>query len=99
MPLYALVEFSNMTVANIEQRASPPPVPPGFRNIVDSDWAPGQTAMIGHIWDGAIPASFAAPSPIEIAEDVPEAVALVREAQAVLDQRMASLEAILGINQ
>jgi hypothetical protein len=99
MPLYALVEFSNKIVANIEQRASPPPVPPGFRNIVDSDWAPGQTARIGHIWDGEIPASFAAPPPIDLAEDVPQAVALVREAQSTLDQRMAQLEAILGINQ
>ena len=99
MPLYALVEFSNQTVVNIEQRNSPPPVPPGFRNIVDTDWAPGQTAMVGYIWDGAIPAGFAPPAPIDLAGDVPEAMSLVRDAQSALDQRMAQLEAILGINQ
>lgn len=99
MRIYALVEFCNMTVANVETRSSAPPAPPGFRIIVDSDWAEGQIAAIGHIWDDKIPASFAPPAIEDVPADAQEAetVAAVRDAQAEIDRRLARMEALLGI--
>lgn len=96
MPLFAIVEFSNMVVANIDNRSSTPPVPPGFRTIVDTDWVAGSPAMVGYIWDGAIPASFAAP----VVEDVPtDLQGLIDKANLIkgeLDKLIAGASGIQG---
>jgi hypothetical protein len=102
MPLYALVELATMAVVNVASSpttsaASVPVAPPGFRNILEGDWTPGNTPHVNDIWDGTIPAMFSAPPPVEdVPGDVPTAVANVRDAQAELDRRLTQLDALLG---
>jgi hypothetical protein len=96
MPLYAIVEFSNMTVANIDNRSSAPPVPPGFRTIVDSDWAPDAPAMIGYIWEGTFPARFNPPVIEDVPTDLQGIIDKIAAIQAELDKVVAGASSIQG---
>jgi hypothetical protein len=99
MPRYALVEFSTMTVFNVDNRATPLTAPTGFRNIVESDWTPGDDPVVNDIWDGAIPAGFAPPPPPAIDDVEKSAQDIVEEIRAKANEmlgRADALEAKLG---
>ena len=96
MPLYALVEFSNMTVANVESRSSVLTAPNGFRNILEIDWAVGQIPAIGNIWDGQIPASFSIPVIPDVPSDLQGIIDKALFLKTELDKLIAGAGGIQG---
>lgn len=99
MPRYALVEFETMLVVNVESRSSVLTPPLGFRNIVETDWTPGDDPVVGDMWNGAIPAGFAPPPPPPVEDVEKSAQDIIEEIRAKANEmlgRADALEAKLG---
>ncbi len=104
MARWCLIEFSTMAVLNVETNASPSPgsVPrapgPGFRNIIDTDWAPDQVPAVNDIWNGQIPASFTTPAPI-VADEIPGDLTAVNDRLTALQAEIDSIKAGVSVIQ
>ena len=85
----ALVNLENNLVEEmLAVGPTVPPGPPGKVIIHQDDWAEGQIANRGDIWNGDMPATFFTPPPVET-EKTP--LELVQEANALTMQAMLLL--------
>lgn len=93
-----IVILDNLTVDNVTRVATPLPQPAqGTQWIPEADWVAGQEPKIGDVWNGTIPASFTTPAPADpedAPDNIPDAIAAVREAQQLVAERLAQLEAL-----
>lgn len=76
MPLYALVDMAPndenlFPVVNLANRPSAPPDLNGHRWLSDREFAPGETANIGLMWTGGLPAQFVVQPVVEVPDDAP----------------------------
>jgi hypothetical protein len=89
----------NVATSSSTSVSSVPAPPPGFRNILESDWTPGDDPAVNDIWDGQIPAGFNPPEPPPV-EEIPSDLAAVNDRltllQAEIDRIKLGVEAIAG---